>query len=138
MNKWLYIWLLLLTASISLRGQPFIDSLFKELQKPKEDSNKVFVLCLLAEYHEGISLDSNNYYVQKAINLSEKINYSYGKFIALRSTFYARILMANYPVVLRLDLESLNRLGLIQIETLYAAAPSCRSLSSKPTSRESA
>ncbi len=122
MKKRLYLLIVLMALIISTRAQPYIDSLFSELQKPKEDSNKVLVLCLLADYHEGISLDSNNYYVQKAVSLSEKINYPYGKFIALRSMFFAFILKANYTEALRIALESLNMSGAIKKENLYFAA----------------
>ena len=86
----------------------FIDSLRPLLELTKEDTAKINVLFLIADtYRRQIKRDSSFWYNQKALNLSQKLNYVKGAFDAryrLATVFRAT---GNYPQALQLTLTNL-------------------------------
>src|SRR5271154_4141223 len=77
-------------------AQPYYDSLLQKLKNEKDDTAKVLTLCALAQYHAYTNSDSNLFYVNKATELSEKINYPYGKLQASIELFFDANFKANY------------------------------------------
>jgi len=114
---------LLLLAFVSTMfqasAQPYFDSLQRQLRVEKNDTARVQLLCDLAQYHEYIQSDSNPYYVNKAIELSGKIGYPTGKFLALRSVFFAENLRANYPKALQIALSNVAVAKELMKDSLY-------------------
>jgi len=114
---------LLLSLSLTISyAQPYFDSLLHELHHAKDDTNKVTVLCALAQYHEYIQPDSNLYYINKAIELSEKINYPYGKLLALVQMFFGANLRADYTKALEIAQNNLNVASELKKDRLYNMA----------------
>ncbi len=78
---------LLFSASLILAffyssGQlKFADSLQQELSAAKDDTTLVLIYSSLSRYFSYVQLDSGLYYAQKAVQLSQKINYKYGEAI---------------------------------------------------------
>jgi signal transduction histidine kinase len=89
-------------------GQSYIDSLHWALRNAKDDSSRAIQISEIAVYCEYTGQDSNEYYVNKALELSRKIDFRKGIFLANRSLFFATNLKANYPKALELALQNLK------------------------------
>jgi two-component system NtrC family sensor kinase len=122
MYKFLTIFFPFVFTVTSVAAQPYFDNLHLQYKNAKDDTSKVLALCALARYHEYIRSDSNIYYVRKAIDLSQKINYPFGKFVARRSMFFAVNLRANYTKALEIALENLRIAGELKTDRLYYMA----------------
>ncbi len=75
--KKIFVFLIIFISSISLHATD-IKSLFKELNECKQDSDKVSVLIKLSNYYEVHNTDSALLMAQKALDLSNSINYTSG------------------------------------------------------------
>ncbi len=113
------LFIMLFSTFSSTLAQPYFDSLQLKLLTVKNDTARAHLLCDLAQYHEYIQSDSNIYYVNKAIEVSEKINYPITKFLALRSMFFAENLKANYPKALEIALNNLSVAKELEKDSLY-------------------
>jgi signal transduction histidine kinase len=89
-------------------AQKYIDSLRRELNYSKEDTNRVILLCLLAGYHEYYQQDSNQYYVNQANQLADKLNFPKGRLYAGVTEFFKQIVNANYVEALKLAQRNLE------------------------------
>jgi signal transduction histidine kinase len=76
-------------SSLGHAQSSYIDSLEENLQRQKDDTNRILALVKLAEYYMMSYPDSVNYFAHQAIELSEKSNYLYGKFKSYVSIFFA-------------------------------------------------
>ncbi|HEY4874187.1 MAG TPA: ATP-binding protein [Puia sp.] len=122
MNKlWSLIFLLVLFAS-QVYAQPYYDSLHQQLKNEKDDTSKVLTLCDLAHYHGYTQSDSSQFYVNKAIQLSEKINYPYGKLHAGVAEFFAANFKSNYTKALEIALNNLKFASELKDDRLYQMA----------------
>jgi hypothetical protein len=61
-----------------LNGPALRDSLFKELSRSKEDSNKVNILGDLSDYYYDFNPDSGFYYAKSALDVSTKLGWKKG------------------------------------------------------------
>ena len=100
--------LILLFSGNALAQAPDLQTLFRKADDPKEDTTKVLALNALADYYGFNQFDSSIYYAQLTLNLSEKINYSYGRFLGLRSLFFAYNCQAIIPEHLKLPCRTMK------------------------------
>ena len=114
--------LLFLFLFVHSSAQPYIDSLRRELQVAKEDSNKALILCHIAGYHEYKDQDSNEYFMRQAIALSEKIKYPVGIVLAHISKFFTYNLQANYLKALVRAQDNLKEAGALPYDRDYWVA----------------
>jgi signal transduction histidine kinase len=83
---------------------------------------------LLATYYESANPDSNYYFVQKTEALSEKLNYTRGKFIAQSSLFFTVISTANYPRCIQIALNLIKIAESMNADRTYYLAAAHNSL----------
>ncbi|MFI5156954.1 MAG: hypothetical protein ACHQEM_12250, partial [Chitinophagales bacterium] len=107
MAKHLYIVLGFFLMSMLLDAQRYYDSLQNALNHSKEDTNRVRILYLLGTYHEATNEDSNYYYIQKAGELADKLDFPKGKFLAQTELFFSVNQRANYVRALSIALDNL-------------------------------
>ncbi len=122
MKRSLLVCLIFLASIISADAQSYFDSLQGGLLYAKEDTNKVLLLCGLAEYHQYIQTDSNTYYANKAIELSQKIHYDYGRYLATESVLFKEIFRANYSKAMEIALDNLQIAESLKTDRLYVMA----------------
>ena len=123
--KSLFFFLLLLGAlNFSVAQQKYLDSLRKQLNyTTKEDTFRVKKLCSIADYYGFVQFDSCLFYATQAADLSEKLNYEYGRFLCYRSKFFAFNCTGNFPMALKQALsfdrsfEQLRNGGRVSIGT---------------------
>ncbi|MEO9069750.1 MAG: ATP-binding protein [Ginsengibacter sp.] len=123
------IWLFFLlfgTLHVSFAQQHYLDSLRKQLNDTnKEDTFRVKALCLMADYFGFVQFDSCLFYATPAADLSEKLNYEYGRFLCSRSKFFAFNCKGNFPMALEQALnydrafEKLNKEGRRSVGTTH-------------------
>jgi signal transduction histidine kinase len=108
MKRLLIIWLTLTSISAPALAQRYYDSLQHSLSIAKEDTNKVRLYYLMAGWFESTNSDSNHYYAQNSIKLSEKLDYRPGIFFAGISQFYEANFKADYTRTLAIALHNLE------------------------------
>ena len=86
----------------------FVDSLHHELYGSNDDTTRVLILTELGNYYGFNQFDSAVFYGQKAIDLSNKLNYPYGKYRGLKCLFFAYNTQGNYPKALEITLQNLK------------------------------
>ena len=101
-------WIIFFGSCYTASGQRYLDSLHEALRTASTDTGRALTLCLIAQYHEFVGKDSNAYYVQRADDLSQKINFPLGRFLAHRSLFYAAIFRSDYPKALQIAYDNLK------------------------------
>jgi hypothetical protein len=80
--------LLLFTQTSGSAQQHYLDSLRNQLNEAKrEDTSRVLALSSVADYYGFVQFDSSLFYATQILELSQKINYTYGKILGYRSTF---------------------------------------------------
>ncbi len=100
-----------------------VDSLKRQLSLHKNDTAEVSALSSLADYYGFIQFDSSLYYARQTIDLSNKINDQYGKYLGLRSLFFALNCQGNYPKALETTLDMLRVATQIQNDTNVTMGP---------------
>src|SRR5436309_1069427 len=85
-----------------------IDSLKNQLLIVKDDTSKVLALGALADYYGFIQFDSSVFYGRQSLDLSNRINYQYGKLLGFRSMYFALNCQGNYPKALEAVLNMLK------------------------------
>src|SRR6476659_675129 len=81
-------------------AQKYLDSLQQQLHKAKDDTTEVLALGALADYWGFIQFDSSINYARQTLDLSQKINYPYGKYLSNYSLFHAWNCKGDYPKAL--------------------------------------
>jgi hypothetical protein len=71
-------------------------------------TDRVFALCELGDYYTWLKPDSALVYVNRAIDLSEKIKFTIGKYLGLRVMCFAAIANGNYPKALEIAFRKLR------------------------------
>jgi two-component system, NtrC family, sensor kinase len=80
----------------------YLDSLRKILNNAtREDTSRVIALSYMADYYGFVQFDSSLYYATKEAELSDKLNFVYGKFLSYRSKFFAFNVTGNFPMALQ-------------------------------------
>ena len=120
--KWIYrcFLLLLFVANCGelyaqLHGQARIDSLLKELPKQKEDTNKVTLLCELANGYNSLGSPEIMKYARMANELAVRLNWNYGITRSYGCLGCAYFIERNYPEALKWHLaasEGWKKLGI--------------------------
>ncbi|HLY68482.1 MAG TPA: ATP-binding protein [Puia sp.] len=88
--------------------EDFVDSVLNQLKISSNDVSKVDCLNSLGEYYLFIRQDSAVYYLEKAIELSEKINYPDGSYAGYVRMAHALNYSSNYAEALNNALKSLK------------------------------
>lgn len=108
------IFLFLLSVSISCSAfcqNHYLDSLEEQLKNARnEDTSRVRALSSIADYYGFLQFDSSLLYATQVLRLSEKIKYSFGKYLGYRSMFFAFNVQGNYPKALEAALN-IQKLG---------------------------
>ena len=104
--------LLLIFFSLFINHNARTQTYFQKLQSDYEhagnDSARVFALCELGDYYTWLKPDSALVYVNRAIDLSEKIKFTIGKYLGLRVMCFAAIANGNYPKALEIAFRKLR------------------------------
>jgi len=103
--------LLVLTALCFLQttnAQPYFQKLQNDYKHCDTDTGCVFALCELGDYYTWLNSDSAFLYASRAIDLSDKIKFSMGKYLGLRVMCFAAIATGNYPKALEIALRKLK------------------------------
>jgi signal transduction histidine kinase len=82
--------------------------LLHDLSASKEDSSRVKILRELAEYYIGLETDSSLLLAKEALDLSNKIEYDYGKIMSLFTMGKVFAYIGNYNRGLELYFQSLE------------------------------
>ena len=106
MKHFFILFLIVLLTSFSFGQQPYVDSLNQQLNNSKDDTSRVLTLNALAVYYAFNHFDTATLYAQQMIDLSKKVNYSFGHHLGLRSLFYAYNAQGNYAKALAVTLEN--------------------------------
>ncbi|HEY5407519.1 MAG TPA: hypothetical protein VIJ92_10530, partial [Ginsengibacter sp.] len=106
MKTFLLCLLLLFNLTSVSAQQHTPDSLRNKLNEAKEeDTSRVLALIPLADYYGFVQFDSSLLYATQILDISQKINYAYGKWRGYRSTFFAFNVKGNYPKALEAALN---------------------------------
>ena len=104
--------LLLIFFSLFIIHNASSQTYFQKLQSDYEhagnDTDRVFALCELGDYYTWLKPDSALVYVNRAIDLSEKIKFTIGKYLGLRVMCFAAIANGNYPKALEIAFRKLR------------------------------
>ena len=101
--KLLFLASLIVLFSGNASAQQYLDSLQKQLGNAKEDTTKVLALGSIADYYGFIQFDSSIFYARQTLNLSEKLNYPYGRYLGYLSLFHASNCKGDFPKALEAD-----------------------------------
>jgi signal transduction histidine kinase len=94
--------------SLAYGQKNFVDSLQRQIQITTNDSTKVDLLNSLGYYLTFIRQDSSIFYLGQSIELSEKINYSYGIYLGYVTLAFVLNTASNYPKAMEMALKSLK------------------------------
>jgi two-component system, NtrC family, sensor kinase len=105
--KSIFLFLLLVSICCSVLGQNhYLDSLELQLENAKkEDTFRVKALSTIADYYGFLQFDSSLLYATQVLRLSEKLKYTFGKYLGYRSMFFAFNVQGNYPKALEAALN---------------------------------
>ena len=105
--KSIFLFLLSVSICCSVLGQNhYLDSLKVQLKNAKnEDTLRVKALSTIADYYGFLQFDSSLLYATQVLRLSEKLKYSFGKYLGYRSMFFAFNCQGNYPKALEAALN---------------------------------
>jgi two-component system NtrC family sensor kinase len=88
--------------------QYYLDSLYGELNRARSDTSRVLILKDIAEEYLYIRQDSCLLYARRIIDLAEKINYPYGKYLGFNLISFSMNTSSNYPVALEMAVKQLK------------------------------
>jgi len=92
----------------SASSQAYFQKLQNDYEHSRSDTDRVFALCELGDYYTWLNSDSALVYASRAIDLSEKTNFTIGKYLGLRVMCFAAIANGNYPKALEIALRKLR------------------------------
>src|SRR6476660_9295405 len=93
---------------IHASAQTYFQKLQSDYEHARSDTDLVFALCELGDYYTWLKPDSALVYVNRAIDLSEKIKFTIGKYLGLRVMCFAAIANGNYPKALEIAYRKLR------------------------------
>src|SRR5277367_5640093 len=97
MKKFCFLLFVLFNLSVTTAQQSHLDSLKQQLNLAKDqDTSRVLALFYLADYYGFIQFDSCLFYAAQTTELSQKLNYPFGKFLGYWSTFHGLNSQGNY------------------------------------------
>jgi signal transduction histidine kinase len=85
-----------------------VDTLRRRLQTTTNDTVRVRTLTSLSDYYAFSRQDSSIYFLGQSINLSDKMNYTYGSFAGYSKLAFILNLVSNYPRALEMALKGLK------------------------------
>jgi two-component system, NtrC family, sensor kinase len=88
--------------------QPYLDSLYRELNRSDSDTGRILLMNEISGEYLFIRMDSCLLYSSRVIELSEKINYPYGKFLGYERISFALNITSNYPAALEMAMKALK------------------------------
>jgi two-component system, NtrC family, sensor kinase len=101
MKKIFFLLLVFFNLSVVTAQQSYLDSLKHQLNlATQQDTSRVLALFSLADYYGFIQFDSCLFYAAQTSELSQKINYPFGKFLGYWSTFHGLNSQGNYAKAL--------------------------------------
>ncbi len=106
--KRLLIFLLLLRNFVAESQTNFKESLRHNFEVAVADSSKIQALGELVDYYSFNQFDSSLYYSTILFNLSERIHYRYGAYLASFGMFHAYNCTGNYAKALGADLNMMK------------------------------
>ena len=74
----------------------YADSLIRQAQQSKEDTNKVKLYIALGDYYTFIRQDSSIFYFVQSIELAEKINFAIGSYSGYAKLAFVLNTASNY------------------------------------------
>src|ERR1700722_11410105 len=105
-------------------NENFADSILRQIQHTTNDTSKVDLLNSLGECYIFIRQDSSIFYLGKAIELAEKINYPYGSYSGYVRMAFVLNTSGNYGKALDLVLKSLKIAEKLKTQRLESMADS--------------
>jgi len=106
MKKFSFLLLMLAHFFVVTAQQSYLDSLKQQLDLAKnQDTSRVLALFSLADYYGFIQFDSCLFYAAKTGELSQKLNYPFGKFLGYWSTFHGLNSQGNYAKALEVAID---------------------------------
>ncbi len=100
---------LFIVAANLIFGQQFnIDSLIKEVNMTRNDTNKLILLRTISRSYAEINPDSAYHYGEKALLLSRQLHYKIDEGGAMREMGYAYLNRSNYPRSLQTLLSAIQ------------------------------
>ena len=91
-----------------LQAHPRLDSLLNVLQIQKADTGRAIAFVQLADYYSYIRADSTVYYARKAIDLSDSLNFPYGRFWGNRAILFVYNSIGDYPKAMEWAIKNLR------------------------------
>jgi two-component system, NtrC family, sensor kinase len=118
--KFIFFFLLSVSLCMTAPAQNhYLDSLELQLENSKsEDTFRVRALSTIADYYGFLQFDSSLLYATQVLRLSEKIKFSFGKYLGYRSMFFAFNCQGNYPKALEASLN-IQKIGKDLKDTNY-------------------
>jgi len=92
----------------TIRAHPRLDSLLNKLSSTKADSGRAMAYVRLADYYSYIRADSTVFYAKKAIDLSDSLNFTYGKFWGNRAILFVYNSIGDYPKAMEWAIKDLR------------------------------
>jgi two-component system, NtrC family, sensor kinase len=105
-------------------NENFADSILRQIQHTTNDTSKVDLLNSLGDCYIFIRQDSSVFYLAKAIELAEKINYPYGRYSGYIRMAFVLNTAGNYAKALDLVLKSLKIAEILKTDRLESMAES--------------
>ncbi len=88
--------------------QSLLDSLFRQLNTAQNDTSRILTLYEISGEYQFSHPDSALFYLNRVIELSENINYQYGRFLGYERLSFTLNTTSNYPVALEMALKALK------------------------------
>jgi hypothetical protein len=97
MKLFSFILILYLSICPAIAQHSHLDSLIEQVSHAvSEDTSRAVALATLADYYGFLQFDSCFFYAHQALDLSEKLNYSYGRYYSHVAIFHALNSQGNY------------------------------------------
>ncbi len=111
--------LLILIYQYNTAQVKYKDSLQHELLITTKDTSKILVLGQLSKYYSFVQPDSGIYYGQKVVEVSQRINYSYGEALGFYCIAVSLDREGNFAKALQMAFTSLRIAQQLQFNKMY-------------------
>jgi signal transduction histidine kinase len=116
--------------TIPTHAQHYLDSLKENYNNAKNGTARVYGLYDIARYYFVWSdPDSCKFYIEKGLELAERLKFPYGAFLIHRQEFYSNITRGNYPKAVEIAFRNKNRADSLDYRKNVALAISYYDLS---------
>jgi two-component system, NtrC family, sensor kinase len=105
-------------------NENFADSILTQIKHTTNDTSKADLLNSLGDYYLFVRQDSSVFYLEKGIELAEKINYPFGSYTGYVKMAFALNTASNYGTALDKALKSLKIAEKLKSERLKSMAQS--------------